>query len=151
MTKHTTASLPCWRCALPMRKCSSLINHLESGSCPSLPDPTLLLNCLGHFWHSTLYMDIDMHVQIRQNRVDLAETANWVRDGLLHPFVCRARGCGKTFGHFSSLVLHVESDACQWGLEDLRLDLLVEEFARVCKGVPGAKVVADKTFPGGFR
>ncbi|KAJ4301683.1 hypothetical protein N0V90_003776 [Kalmusia sp. IMI 367209] len=132
MTKHTAADIPCWRCDLPMRKCSSLINHLESGNCPNLPDTTLLMRCLGKFWHSTLYMDIDMHVQIRTDRVDLDETASWVKDGLLHPFLCRAPRCGKVFGHFSSLVLHVESQACGWDVETLRFDLLKEEFGRVC-------------------
>ena len=73
-----------------------------------------------------------MHVQIRSSRVDLGETASWVKEGLLHPFICRAPVCGKTFGHLSSLVLHVESHACEWDVETLRFDLLKEEFGRTC-------------------
>ncbi|KAK3202842.1 hypothetical protein GRF29_154g923709 [Pseudopithomyces chartarum] len=133
MTKHATATIPCWCCDLPFRKCSSLINHLESGSCPNLPDPTKLVQCLGTFWYSTLYMDVDMHVQIRSKRINTQEMVQWMKEGLLQPFVCRAPGCGKTFHQFSSLLLHVESQACEWGVETLRLDLVQLEFKKWCE------------------
>jgi hypothetical protein len=90
------------------------------------------MRCLGTFWYSTLYMDVDIHVQIRSNRVDVKETVSWMDQGLLHPFICRASGCGKTFSHFSSLVLHVESQECEWDIERLRLDLVQAEFSRMC-------------------
>lgn len=77
-------------------------------------------------------MDVDIHVQIRSHRVDLKEMVSWMKEGLLQPFVCRAPGCGKAFRHFSSLVLHVESQACAWDIETLRFDLLQAEFSRMC-------------------
>lgn len=131
MTKHAAASIPCWRCDLPLRKCSSLLNHLESGNCSNLPDPAQLLLCVGSFFYSTLYMDVDIHVQIRSRRIDVKEALEWMKEGLLQPFICRAPGCGKTFSHFSSLVLHVESQACGWDLEMLQLDLIQAEFSRM--------------------
>ncbi|KAK7188210.1 hypothetical protein DPSP01_001755 [Paraphaeosphaeria sporulosa] len=132
MTKHDAAAIPCWHCSVPMRNCSTLINHLESGSCVKLPDPTQLMRCLGTFWYSTLYMDVDIHVQIRSNRVDIGETVSWMKEGLLQPFICRSSGCGKTFNNFSSLVAHVENQECEWDVEKLRLDLVQAEFRRMC-------------------
>lgn len=133
MTKHAAAAIPCWCCSVPMHKCSTLINHLESGTCVKLADPTHLMRCLGTFWYSTLYMDVDIHVQIRSNRVNVEETVSWMKDGLLQPFICRASRCGKTFSSFSSLVQHVESQACEWDVERLRLDLVQAEFSRMCR------------------
>ena len=131
MTKHAGAFISCWCCDLSLRKCSSLINHLESGNCVKFSNPDQLMRCLGSFWYSTLYMDVDIHVQIRSNRVDVKEMVSWMKDGTLQPFICRASRCEKTFSHFSSLVLHVESQACGWDVEVLRLDLLQAEFERM--------------------
>jgi hypothetical protein len=115
-----------------MRTYSSLINHLESGACPKFNDPALLMMCLGKWWYSPLYMDLDIHAQIRTGRTDLNEVQTWMNDGLLHPFICRAEGCAKMFGHLSSLVLHMESQACSWGIERLNAPGLEAEFRRVC-------------------
>ncbi|KAF1966154.1 hypothetical protein BU23DRAFT_331773 [Bimuria novae-zelandiae CBS 107.79] len=142
LTKPAAASFPCWRCDMSFRKCSTLIHHLDTGRCVKLPDPIQLLRCLGSFWHSTLYMDVDIHVQIRSNRVDLQEAINWMKEGLLQPFVCRAPGCGKTFSQFNSLVLHIESQSCEWDVKVLRLDLLRAEFDRMCEKRDNATVLA---------
>jgi hypothetical protein len=115
-----------------MRTYSSLINHLESGSCPKFDNPSLLMMCLGKWWYSPLYMDLDIHAQIRTGRIDVNEVHTWMQDGLLQPFMCRAEGCAKTFGHLSSLVLHMESGACSWGIERLNALALEQEFRRVC-------------------
>jgi len=85
-------------------------------------------------------MDVSIHAQIRRNEVNLKETASWISQGVLYPFICRAPGCGKTFGRLSSLVLHVESHACSWDLDTLRLGLLREEFERKCAEKGFAKV-----------
>ncbi|KAL1597776.1 hypothetical protein SLS60_008263 [Paraconiothyrium brasiliense] len=84
-----------------------------------------------------------IHVQIRSNRVDLEETVSWMKEGLLRPFICRAPGCGKTFSHFSSLVLHVESQACEWDIDRLRLDLIQAEFDRMCARRDSVTAKAD--------
>ena len=115
-----------------MRTYSSLINHLESGKCNKLPNPARLLLCLGRWWYSPLYMDLDIHAQIRTGRIAINEVQAWMDDGLLHPFICRADGCPKTFGHLSSLVLHVESQACGWDIERLNICGLEKEFKEMC-------------------
>ncbi|KAF2129211.1 hypothetical protein P153DRAFT_291076 [Dothidotthia symphoricarpi CBS 119687] len=132
MTKHSNAAIPCWACDAPMRTYSSLINHLESGKCPKFPNTARLLLCLGKWWYSPLYMDLDIHAQIRTGRIALGEVQAWMDGGLLHPFICRADGCTKSFGHLSSLVLHVESHACAWDIERVNIYGLEKEFKRVC-------------------
>ncbi|KAF2829011.1 hypothetical protein CC86DRAFT_379779 [Ophiobolus disseminans] len=132
MTKHASATISCWGCDAPMRTYSSLINHLESGRCPSFPDPTRLTMCLGKWWYSPLYMDIDIHVTIRTGRADLNTMREWMDGGLLAPFVCRDETCGKTFGHLSSLVLHCESQACGWDIARLNMPGLEKEFQQCC-------------------
>jgi hypothetical protein len=69
MTKHASPTLSCWGCDAPMRTYSSLINHLESGRCPNFHDPAKLILCLGKWWYSPLYMDLDLHAQIRTGRI----------------------------------------------------------------------------------
>ncbi|KAI4670863.1 uncharacterized protein J4E88_009615 [Alternaria novae-zelandiae] len=132
MTKHRSADIGCWACEAPMRTYSSLINHLESGKCPNFNDPALLTHCLGKWWYSALYMDLDMHASIRIGRVDIREVQRWSAAGDLHPFVCRDEGCGKVFGHLSSLVLHCESQACGWGVDRLNMPGLEKEFKHAC-------------------
>jgi hypothetical protein len=108
-----------------------LIKHLETGKCPALPDaPTYLLRALGKWYHSTLYMDIDVHAQIRTGRLDVKELLVWIKEGVIQPFVCRADGCLQSFGRFSSLVYHVESGTCEWDLKRLWLDKLEKEVHR---------------------
>ncbi|KAE8846719.1 hypothetical protein HRS9122_03626 [Pyrenophora teres f. teres] len=132
MTKHSSANIACWGCTTPMRTYSSLINHLESGRCLKLSEPALLMRCLGKWWYSPLYMDLDMHAQIRTGRVDIIEVQQWMNQGVLHPFVCRYPGCGKVFGHLSSLVLHCESKACGWNVDRLNMPGLEKEFRQLC-------------------
>ncbi|KAF1832995.1 hypothetical protein BDW02DRAFT_501704 [Decorospora gaudefroyi] len=132
MTKHTSATIACWACEIPMRTYSSLINHLESSRCTKLPDPALFMQCLGKWWYSALYMDLDMHAHIRSGRGDIREVHEAMNQGGLHPFVCRQAGCGKTFGHMSSLVLHCESKACGWDVDRLNMPGLEKEFCRSC-------------------
>ena len=132
MTKHSPANIACWGCNAPMRTYSSLINHLESGRCSKLSEPALLMRCLGKWWYSPLYMDLDMHAHIRTGRVDVVEVQQWMNQGVLHPFVCRSPGCGKVFGHMSSLVLHCESKACGWAVDRLNMPGLEKEFNQVC-------------------
>jgi hypothetical protein len=132
MTKHTSANIPCWACSTPTPTYSHLITHLESGTCPKLPNTTLLLLCLGKWWYSPLYMDLDIHAQIRTGRVDLEEMQQWMDAGSLHPFVCRAEGCGKVFGWLSALVLHVEGEACAWDIARLNMPALEREVKMTC-------------------
>ncbi|KAF2795045.1 hypothetical protein K505DRAFT_348882 [Melanomma pulvis-pyrius CBS 109.77] len=130
MTKHTLPTLKCWTCDVPMRTQSSLINHLESGRCPKFEDPTILTQTLGKWWYSPLYMDLDIHAQIRTSRIDMQVIQKWISEGSIHPFICRAPDCKKTFARFSSLVLHVESQACKWEVPRLGLDKLKREITR---------------------
>ncbi|CAO2655063.1 Nn.00g117960.m01.CDS01 [Neocucurbitaria sp. VM-36] len=132
MAKHTSTSIPCWGCDAPMRTYSGLINHLESKKCPNLPESSLLMLCLGKWWYSSLYMDLDIHAQIRTGRINLDEVQQWMDDGLLRPFVCRDEGCMDTFGHLISLVLHCESQACNWGIARLNMIGLEKEVKQIC-------------------
>ena len=132
MTKHKPAELVCWGCELPMRKYSSLINHLESGTCPKLGDAALLMRFLGMWWYSPLYMDLDMHANIRTGRVDIHEVWKWMCEGALHPFLCRDAECGTTFSQPSSLLPHCESKACGWDIDRLNMPGLEKEFKRAC-------------------
>lgn len=132
MTKHSSNNIPCWGCYAPMRTYSSLINHLESGKCPRRIQPTSIMQCLGKWWYSPLYMDIDLHVQLRTGRINLDEMQQWITDGVLNPFICRAEGCAKTFGRFSSLVLHCESLACGWDVARLNMPGLETEIKTSC-------------------
>ncbi|RMZ70646.1 Zinc finger protein [Pyrenophora seminiperda CCB06] len=132
MTKHTSANIACWGCKVPMRTYSSLINHLESGRCNMLSEPALLMRLLGKWWYSPLYMDLDMHAHIRTGRVEIIEVQQWMNQGVLQPFICRYPGCGKVFGHLSSLVLHCESKACGWDVDRLNMPGLEKEFGQVC-------------------
>src|SRR5690348_9415176 len=98
MTKHAVAAIPCWGCSLPMRTFSSLLSHLESGACPNFHDPSLLMKVLGEWWYSPLFMDLDIHAQIRTGRINVVEVYEWMQNGILMPFVCRSEDCKKTFG-----------------------------------------------------
>jgi hypothetical protein len=132
MTKHASPTLSCWGCDAPMRTYSSLINHLESGRCPNFHDPAKLILCLGKWWYSPLYMDLDLHAQIRTGRIDPGLMRDWMDDGTLHPFLCRDESCSKAFGHMSSLVLHCESQACGWDVTRLNMPGLEKELKKVC-------------------
>lgn len=132
MTKHAAAAIPCWGCDLPMRTFSSLINHLESGACPKFRDPLALIQVLGEWWYSPLYMDLDIHAQIRTGRINTREVYEWMEHGILMPFICRDEGCKKIFGHLSSLVLHLESGACGWDVERLNAPGLEVLFKERC-------------------
>ncbi|KAF2708998.1 hypothetical protein K504DRAFT_433752 [Pleomassaria siparia CBS 279.74] len=133
VTKHSSATLACWACDIPMRTHSSLISHLESGKCPNFVDPTIIMRTLGTWWYSPLYMDLDIHAQIRTARTDMKVIHGWMAEGLIHPFVCRGEGCGKAFARFSSLVLHVESQACDWDVPRLGFAMLEREIKREIK------------------
>ncbi|KAF2027636.1 hypothetical protein EK21DRAFT_102351 [Setomelanomma holmii] len=132
MTKHTTAKIPCWGCNSPMPTYSSLINHLESGGCSGLPDPSRLVLCLGKWWYSPLYMDLDLHAHLRTGRMQPQDMRQCMDEGALHLFLCRAEGCGKTFGHLNSLVLHCESQACGWDIARLNMPGLEKEVKQTC-------------------
>jgi hypothetical protein len=132
MTKHTSATIPCWDCAAPMRTYSSLINHLESGRCPTFHNPSGLVLCLGKWWYSPLYMDLDLHAQLRTSRIDPDMMRQWMDTGAIMPFICREEKCKKEFGHLSSLVLHCESQACGWDIARLNMPGLEEEFKQMC-------------------
>jgi hypothetical protein len=131
MTKHASATIPCWACDAPMRTYSSLINHLESGRCSDFVDASKLLMCLGKWWYSPLFMDLDMHAHIRTGRINSDQLLQWMDEGSLHPFVCRAKNCLKTFGHMSSLVLHCESQACDWDIARLNMPGLEKELQQM--------------------
>lgn len=108
-----------------------LIKHFETGKCPQFATSTSdLLRILGDWWYSVLYMDIDIHAQIRQRRMDLNITLEWIKGGVLVPYICRADGCGQKFGRFSSLVHHLESGECEWTADRLRLNMLEKEVRR---------------------
>jgi hypothetical protein len=132
MTKHAYSKIPCWGCDVPMRTYSSLINHLESGRCPSLHEPARLVLCLGRWWYSPLYMDLEFHAQIRTGRYDPRELQAWIDQGVLQPFMCRGEGCEKKFGLMSSLVLHCESRACGWDIARLNMPGLEKEVKQTC-------------------
>lgn len=132
MTKHASATIPCWGCDAPMRTYSSLVNHLESGRCPKFQDPTLLTLCLGKWWYSPLYMDLDLHAQIRTGRIDLLLMREWMDTKALFPFICRDEKCQKTFAHMSSLILHCESQACGWDIARLNMPGLEKDVRKIC-------------------
>jgi hypothetical protein len=132
MAKHASATIPCWACDAPMRTYSSLINHLESGRCPSFHNASRLVLCLGKWWYSPLYMDLDLHAQLRTGRIDPETMRQWMDAGSLLPFLCRAENCEKTFGHMSSLALHCESQACGWDIARLNMPGLEQEFKQMC-------------------
>jgi hypothetical protein len=116
-----------------MPSSTALIGHLEKGGCASLPDQTLLTMCLGKSWYSPLFMDLDLHAQIRRNSVDVGETTDWMEQGILKPFTCRNQICDASFARLSELVAHVESGNCVWELERLRLDLLGADLVAMMK------------------
>ncbi|KAF1919912.1 hypothetical protein BDU57DRAFT_570051 [Ampelomyces quisqualis] len=132
MTKHAFATIPCWGCDAPMRTYSSLVNHLESGRCPNFQDQSVLTLCLGKWWYSPLYMDLDLHAQIRTGRIDLFLMQQWMDASALFPFICRDEKCQKTFAHMSSLVLHCESQACGWDIARLNMPGLEKEIKKMC-------------------
>ncbi|KAH8724836.1 hypothetical protein GQ44DRAFT_739959 [Phaeosphaeriaceae sp. PMI808] len=132
MTKHASATIFCWGCKAPMRTYSSLINHLESSKCPEFPDPSRLIACLGKWWYSPLYMDLDIHAHLRTGRINPNHMRQLMDEGSLHPFVCRGETCTKTFGQLSSLVLHCESQACGWDVPRLNMPGLEREFKQIC-------------------
>lgn len=120
----------CCLCSTRMHTRALLIKHLETGKCPELLDPTYLAQLLGKWWYSVLYMDLDIHAQIRQGRLDMKEMMGWIKEGALQPYVCRNTNCGNTFGSLSSLVFHLESGTCDWGIERLGLGMLERELIR---------------------
>lgn len=76
-------------------------------------------------------MDLDLHAQLRTGRIDPELMRQWMDDGTLFPFLCRAEGCQKTFGHMSSLTLHCESQACGWDVARLNIPGLEREVKRM--------------------
>lgn len=109
---------------------AALIKHIERGKCPKLPEPSHLVKCLCAWYHSVLYMDVDIHRQIRTGRVNMKTAMEWVNEGEVPFYICRAEGCGRTFCRLSSLVHHVENHDCVWSLGHLRLDELREVLIR---------------------
>ena len=132
MSKHAAATIPCWACGLFMRTFSSLIKHLESGKCTRFHDPSLLVQALGEWWYSPLYMDLDIHAQIRTKRISSKEVNEWMGNGVLMPFLCREEGCGTSFGHLSELARHLEGEACAWDLQRLNAAGLEALFREKC-------------------
>ncbi|KAF2645317.1 hypothetical protein P280DRAFT_441671 [Massarina eburnea CBS 473.64] len=122
---------PCWACNKKLRNPVRLVAHLEN--CSSIP-PTFLLTVLGKWYYSVLYMDTDLHAQIRRNEVnfDIGLVATWAAKGIISPFICRAKSCKdkeNLFSRFSGLARHVESEECEWNLEEhLKLKQLKEQF-----------------------
>lgn len=115
-----------------MHTFSSLIRHLETGACPKFHDPLLLLQALGEWWYSPLFMDLDIHASIRTGRINVKEVHDWMYAGILMPFICRDEDCKKAFGHLSSLVLHMESQACGWDIERLNVPGFEALFKTTC-------------------
>lgn len=110
---------------------SNLFAHLESGKCPKMHNPTLFMLCLGKWWYSPLYMDLDLHAQIRTNRINLSELELWMNEGLLQPFLCRNEGCRKGFSHMSALTEHCEANECSWDVARLNVVGLKNEVERM--------------------
>lgn len=111
-----------------MASYSEVVEHIETGKCVACSDTTRLLDCLGKWWYSALYMDLDIHAQIRTGRIELKEMREWIAEDLIEPFICRAPGCGRTFAKFSSLVTHYESRACNWDVSRLNMPGLEKEM-----------------------
>lgn len=130
MTKHASAAFLCWSCSQPTRSFSGLIEHVESGSCPMINDPSRLIQSLGEWWYSPLFMDLDIHAQLRTGRINAHEVQTWMEDGILMPFICREEGCKKSFGQLSSLVSHLESKTCGWDIERLNIPGLETLFKK---------------------
>jgi hypothetical protein len=111
-----------------------LIKHLETGKCPRFPDPSYLHLVISKMWYTPLYMDPDIHRQIRTNQVTLKDFMDFVKSGFV-PYRCHEmNACGKMFGDLRSLVHHVESGECKWTLETLRLNSVEKEFMRYWDG-----------------
>jgi hypothetical protein len=77
-------------------------------------------------------MDLDIHAQIRTGRINVTEVYEWMHNGILVPFICREESCKKTFSHLGSLVLHLESQVCQWDIERLNAPGLEALFKGRC-------------------
>ncbi|PVH95693.1 hypothetical protein DM02DRAFT_659914 [Periconia macrospinosa] len=137
MPTKTSDALSCWACkSAHFHTPVELVQHLET--CSKLPTK-LLLTVLGKWWYSPLYMDLDVHAQIRRNEIHLDTMVSWLQEGVLHPFVCRADSCGRvTFGKLSDLVAHVREDNCGWDVDMLKLEGLKLEFDRACKEMKGS-------------
>jgi hypothetical protein len=127
MTTHVKSAdaVQCWLCNELMSTQTLLIKHLETGKCASLSsEHELLTRVLGAWHRSVLYMDKDMHEQLRTNAIEPKGLMVAMKDGL-NPYICRlgARpsGCGKTFNRFSGLVYHLENGECA---SDWRVDML---------------------------
>ncbi|KAH7116227.1 hypothetical protein B0J11DRAFT_510567 [Dendryphion nanum] len=134
VTATAIAVRKCWFCLYPIPSPVHQIKHLETLKCAAYPsDPSLLIRVLGCWWYSTLYMDIELHAQIRQGRFDVQTLVTWMKEGHVHPFVCRAEGCGKTFAQFRALVHHVSTEECGWNLKILRLDWVEGAIRREMK------------------
>jgi hypothetical protein len=120
----------CLGCPKAFSNYHSMIRHIETNNCPSFLDPISLTRCLGKWWYASLYMDLDIHAQIRRNdKLDLNELTSWMEEGDMQIFVCRAKGCRQTSSLFSALVAHVEEGTCEWTVEKLKLDWLKRDLA----------------------
>jgi hypothetical protein len=138
MTKHAAATIPCWACGTLTRTFSALLKHLESGTCARFRDPALLVQALGEWWYSPLYMDLDIHAQIRTKRISSKEVNEWMGNGVLMPFLCREEGCGMAFGQLSELARHLEGEACGWDVQRLNAGGLERLFRERCLKWDGA-------------
>ena len=108
-----------------------LIKHLETGKCAQYPDfPTDIVRILGKWYYSVLYMDIDLHAQIRQGRANIGTVMECINDNVFVPYVCRAEGCGQTFKTLRSLAHHWEFEDCMYTVDRLKLDRLWKEIKR---------------------
>ncbi|KAJ4368470.1 hypothetical protein N0V83_006827 [Neocucurbitaria cava] len=135
-----SSPIPCPECGEVCVGEAQMALHMES--CEVYNDPqnihsnmvdhTQLMLVLGKWWYSPLYMDLDIHAQIRTGRIDLHEVLRWMDEDTLHPFMCRSEGCTATFAHLRTLVLHCEdTTACNWDIGRLRLADLEIEFKRL--------------------
>ena len=115
-----------------LRTFSTLLKHLESGTCTHFHDPSLFLQALGEWWYSPLYMDLDIHAQMRTRRVSSREVNEGMGSGVLMPFLCREEGCGMAFGHLSGLARHLEGEACGWDVQRLNAAGLEGLFREKC-------------------
>lgn len=133
MNSHIpTSTIPCWSCNTLLPSLSHLIVHLESNSCAQFPTPHRLVQALGEWWYSPLFMDLDIHAQLRTGRVDAREVREWMRTGILMPFVCREEGCGRVFGGLGKLAGHWEDGHCAWGVERVNAPGLEALFRDTC-------------------
>ncbi|OAL54640.1 hypothetical protein IQ07DRAFT_500119 [Pyrenochaeta sp. DS3sAY3a] len=131
---QTSSGFICWGCSLPANTISALLAHLESGRCSELRESSLIMHCLGKWWYSPLFMCVEMHAQLRTDRLSLQELRQlqeWMEEGAFLPFICRNEGCMKMFSHLSEVAKHWEAGECEWGLSRLNVEGLKEELKNV--------------------